>query len=348
MVENIFEGKLLPAPKDGGFHMAGHYVWCASVIEGEDGMFHMFASCWPEELGFGCNWLFNCKIAHAVSDKPEGPYEFSDYVFERRGRNYFDGMNQHNPSIKYWNGKYYLYYFGSTYAREIPKHADDISELDFLETWNCKRIGVAVADSPYGPWVRPEQPLLEPRDCSHWDCTITTNPSCAILPDGTTYMIYKSRSHVGAPLQLGVAKSDKPDGPFERLTEEPIFDFDNKDWHVEDPFIWYDEGVFHLLMKDDFKNNCGGITGELGAGVYAQSRDCIHWEIAHQPKAYSRTVQWNDGTSSVPCNLERPNLLMKGSKPTHLFLAAGDGERFWQIEGLSYSICIPIKNDSNP
>lgn len=54
------------------------------------------------------------------------------------------------------------------------------------EVWNRKRIGLAVADSIEGPFIRQDQPLLEPRDCSHWDCTITTNPSVVILPDGKT------------------------------------------------------------------------------------------------------------------------------------------------------------------
>ncbi|MBQ8640932.1 MAG: hypothetical protein IJ480_01835 [Clostridia bacterium] len=72
-----------------------------------------------------------------------------------------------------------------------------------LETWNRKRIGIGVADSVDGIFVRHDTPLLEPRDCSFWDCTITTNPSVAILPDGTTYMIYKSRQSIGKPLQLG-------------------------------------------------------------------------------------------------------------------------------------------------
>ena len=84
-------------------------------------------------------------------------------------------------------------------------------------------------------------PLLEPRDCRYWDCTITTNPSVAIMPDGKTYMIYKSRSAFGKPLKLGIAVADKPDGEFKRLSDKPILDFPDENMHIEDPFIWYDE-----------------------------------------------------------------------------------------------------------
>ena len=91
----------------------GYYVWDCSVIEAE-GKYHMFCSRWNQSLGFGWNWLFNSEIIQAVSDRPEGPYRFLRVVLPRRGRQYFDGMNTHNTCIRYWNGRYYLYYMGAT------------------------------------------------------------------------------------------------------------------------------------------------------------------------------------------------------------------------------------------
>ena len=75
---NEFHDKLLPAPMDGGFKMDGYWVWCGSVIKGDDGKYHMFASRWPKPPGFGPYWLTNSEIVHAISDKPAGPYKFSD------------------------------------------------------------------------------------------------------------------------------------------------------------------------------------------------------------------------------------------------------------------------------
>ncbi|MGV2786981.1 glycosyl hydrolase family 43, partial [Clostridium perfringens] len=31
-----------PAPVAGGFRMPGYWIWCGSVIKGEDGRYHMF------------------------------------------------------------------------------------------------------------------------------------------------------------------------------------------------------------------------------------------------------------------------------------------------------------------
>jgi hypothetical protein len=207
--------------------------------------------------------------------------------------------------------------------------------------WNRKRIGLATSKSVFGPWTRPDQTLLQPRP-GKWDCTATTNPSAAILPDGTTYMIYKSRSGDGAPLQLGITRAPHPSGPYERLSDEPVFQFDDPNLHVEDPYLWYADGKFHVIMKDDFKGDSSGITGEWGAGIYATSDDCLHWKIADSPKAYSRTVLWDDGTTTVQPNLERPNLLIQDGVPTHLFCATGSGPRPWNFDH-TWAMCFPLR-----
>lgn len=314
-----------------------HYVWDCAVIRAE-GKYHMFSSRWGKEYGFGWNWLYRSEIIHSVADRPEGPYRFLRVVLSHRGGNFFDGRNTHNTCIRFYDGKYYLYYMGTTYDGEIPPPQEQ-TEQSTLAVWNRKRIGVAVADSVYGEFVRRATPLLEPRDESHWDCTVTTNPAVAILPSGKTYLIYKSRKGVGAPLQLGCAVADRPDGEFHRLSDTPILRFDNPDWHVEDPFLWYDAAreLFCVLAKDDSKNGSAGITGEWGSGFYAESRDCIRFEVPSAAKVYSRRVRWNDGTQTLQGNMERPWLLFdEAGRPTHLFCASGAGSNPYSFAGRTF------------
>ena len=322
----------------------GYYVWDCSVIKAE-GKYHLFSSRWKEEYGFGWNWLFNSEIIHSVSDTPEGPYKFLRVVLPRRGREFFDGMNTHNTCIKEYNGKFYLYYMGTTYGGDIPTVGE--APYDYaVETWNKKRIGVAVADSIYGEFVRRDTPLLEPRDCGHWDCTVTTNPSVAIMPNGKTYMIYKSRSAVGKPLKLGIAVADKPDGVFERLSDFPILDFAEEDKFIEDPFIWYDDKKkkFCLITKDDVRNGGVGVTGEWGAGFYAESDDCMDFVIGDDAKVYSRKVTWEDGRETLQCNLERPSLLFdENGEPTHIFCASGTGENPYVFQGTTYIVSMKLE-----
>lgn len=327
------------------FEMEDYYVWDCAVIRAE-GKYHMFCSRWKKEYGFGWNWLYNSEIIQCVSDHPQGPYSFLRVVLPRRGPRFFDGMNTHNTCIQYYAGKYYLYYMGTTYGGPAP-HQGTSPEQN-LEVWNRKRIGVAVADSIYGEFVRRDTPLLSPRDCSFWDCTVTTNPSVSILPSGKTYLIYKSRRGVGEPLMLGVAVADKPDGVFERLSEQPILRFDDPNIHVEDPFLWYDQkrGTFCLIAKDDSKNGSFGITGEWGCGFYAESKDCLDFTPVIGEKVYSRNVNWRDGTRTVQGNMERPCLLLDECQtPLYLFCASGAGENPYSFQGRTYIVAMEMHDD---
>lgn len=159
-------------------------------------------------------------------------------------------------------------------------------------------------------------------------------------------MIYKSRQAVGKPLQLGIAVADAPDGEFKRLTDEPILNFLDEDIHIEDPFFWYDEKrkKFCLIAKDDCKNNSTGITGEWGNGFYAESDDCIHFEIAENPLVYTRELCWQDGSKTKQGNLERPSLLFdENGEPTHIFCASGSGGVPYNFEGITYIVSMALQ-----
>ena len=306
----------------------------------------MFSSRWKKEYGFGWSWVFDSEIIHSVADKPEGPYHFQNVALPRRGAQYFDGMNTHNTCIKEYNGKFYLYYMGCTYHGVRPNIGDEFYTEFALETWNRKRVGVAVADDINGEFVRRDTPLLEPRDCSYWDCTITTNPSVAIQPDGKTYMIYKSRRSIREPLQLGIAVTDSPDGEFKRVSDKPIFDISDHYIAMEDPFIWYDakKKKFCVIAKDDTYDNTG-FTGEWGGGFYAESDDCINFTIGDNPTVYTRHVEWADGRKTLQCNLERPSVLFdENGEPTHIFCASGYGDRPYVFdEKGTFIACIKLE-----
>lgn len=95
-----FNTRLLPAPVNGGYREADHWIWCGSVIRGDDGQFHMFASRWTKDVPFNPNWLTNSRVVRAVSQTPEGPYTYVEDVLPPRGPRYWDGMMTHNPTIR--------------------------------------------------------------------------------------------------------------------------------------------------------------------------------------------------------------------------------------------------------
>lgn len=340
-ISGAFIDKLLPAPVGAGFEMEDYWIWGSSVIKGNDGKYHMFADRWEKAIGFQ-GWVSNSQVVHAVSDTPEGPYQFSDVALPARGAAFFDGLVTHNPRVIYFKGKYYLYYFGTTYDFPVPT-AGTVWQDDWFErAWMNKRIGVAWSDSLYGPWHRSDKPVIEPRP-GKWDATITTNPSPVVNPiTGKILLMYKSSPVNSAPpLLLGVAEADDPLGEYRRLSDDPIFRFDtadNKDNDVEDPFVWHNGKYYELIMKDRF----GHICGEDGGGIHATSENGIDWKLSDPVKAYSRKVKWTDGREVLQANFERPFLLFENGKPTHLFAATGIGPSPWNFEK-TWNMVIPLK-----
>jgi len=339
-----FVQRLLPAKKDGGFQMSDYWVWCGSAIRainpGEDGRFHLFASRWPRNLSFAGHWPTNSEIVRASADTADGPYQFEAVVLSPRDPKFFDGQATHNPCIRYFNGRYYLYYIGITYDFERPTPENPIREENpakdsppWRQAWESKRVGLAVADSVLGPWKRADRPLLEPRP-EKWDAMITSNPSIAIRDDGYTLLVYKSRLNWDAPFYLGFAHAPTPEGPFERMSDEQAFPYD-----VEDPCIWWEDGRFHAIMKDFHGTVCGVGYG----GIYMSSVDGRKWELGEPPLAYSRTIRWTDGTSSTHGQVERASVILDGGRSTHVCFAITEGEEKFSDATKTRNIVIPLR-----
>lgn len=327
-----FCDRFLSAPVTGGFRDLAlngqpYNVWCGSVIQGEDGRYHMFASGIPKRPG--AVWVLDSVVVRAVSETPEGPYQFAQVVLPPRGAQYWDGMMTHNPTIHKCGDTYLLYYTGATYP--IRKYAN---------AWMNKRIGLATAKSVLGPWTRRDKPILEPRP-DKWDRAITSNAAPCVHPDGRVILVYKStpgsllENRLLADLRLGVAGAKHWDGPYQALTDQSILGLPGKQIYLEDAYIWKDrDGWYHMLVKV-FNPQFGG---EAFAGLHAISTDGVDWRFAPNWKGYSRTVKWNDGRVTVQHRLERVQALVKDGEVTHLFFATRDTSS----SASTYNMCIPV------
>jgi len=332
-----FIGRLAPAPKIGGFAQEDYWVWCGSVIRGEDGRFHMFASRWPKALPFFAGYLTHSEVVRAVADTPEGPYDFREVVLPARGPEHWDGQMTHNPTIHRVGEVYLLFYIGSTYAGEKPEAAE-VRRLGRAlpqcgECYGNIRIGLAAANSVYGPWRRLDQPILRPRP-GKWDSSVVTNPAPCVRPDGSILLYYRSNTPDG--LRIGLAGAENYQATFRRRVDDPVLTFPAG--HVEDPFVWWARDHYELIAKD----MTGEICGEKGAGIHALSPDGVGWTLADPPKAYSRRVVWADGSVTEQGALERPQLLLREGLPTHLFAATGDGPGGFDNSTRTWNVAIPL------
>lgn len=315
-----FYSRLQPAVVGGGFELPDYWVWCGTPIRGEDGKYHLFASRVPKSVIFHPHWLFMSEIVRAESDKPVGPYRFAEVALPPRGGDFFDARNTHNPHIRKVGDTFLLLYMGANYDGPTPTalQPEVWRSSRYLATWARKSIGLATSKSVHGPWKRLDQPLIEPRP-GQWDSIATTNPSLCPLPDGSFLLAYKSRKENLGQLQVGVAHAPHFTGPWKRQPTPWLFR--GQPAHVEDPFLWHEDGRVQALMKD----MTGEICGEKFAGVHVTSADGLNWDFDRATLAHRRTVCWSDGRETRQGFLERPQLLIENGVPTHLFCATAEG-----------------------
>jgi hypothetical protein len=284
----------------------GWNVWCCSPIYDADGRVHVLFSRWRDTFG---DWLRSSEIAHAVADSPEGPYTVTGTVLSGRGGDFWDADTIHNPTIQKVGERYALFYIGNNLAEAEKNHAHHAS---------TQRIGLAVADSPEGPWARisDEAPLLDvSKNPSDWDSYLTTNPALLQHPDGKLWLYYKAWDRHNDDLRkMGLAVAEKLEGPYNRYEMNPVVDFSSIDAQVEDAYVWFEQGCFHMLMRD-----MGVIHPHVG--LYLRSEDGIQWS---EPQlGYEQSTVYFGGEVQ---RFERPQILMKNGKADYLFCALMNSE----------------------
>ena len=313
------------------FKTEGYYNWGASIVKGKDGKYHNFYARWKKEYGFG-GWLTHSEVAHATSKNPYGPWKYKETILKGNRNGTWDAITAHNPKIKYFDGKYYLYYISTNLGER------NYTEEDLVETakvgyshsnWKIlrpnQRTGVAVSSSLKGPWTRLEKPLIEP---SGPITTLTVNPAIDSGKDGKYYLVVKGDKPKETKFvrNQAIAISDKPDGPFV-IQEKPVIDY----LDTEDMSMWYDVvrerfyGVFHAHTY------IGMVTSANG----------VDWEKANEYILKTKDITMNDGTVLVPDRMERPFIYEENGEPKVLSLAVKKGNE-------SYTVFIPIQKNDVP
>ncbi|MEM9643426.1 MAG: glycoside hydrolase family protein [Planctomycetota bacterium] len=293
--------------------------WGGSLVQADDGRFHLLYSRWPKRLGW--SWVVDSEIAHAVSESPFGPFQFRDVALPRRGKEHWDGWCTHNPSVHRFGDRYYLYHMGNTGEGKIVGSPGN-PKLNW-DHRNRQRIGVAVADHPYGPWIRQDTPLIDVSTSpdSH-DSLVTSNPSICQGPDGKFILIYKAVGQKnplpqGGPVVHCVATADHPTGPFIKH-DRLVFAFEGERFPAEDPYIWYQSGKYRAIVKRI--KHVG--KKRVFSLVHYDSIDGLDWHPGEYHEISDRTLIWEDGKSEKLDHLERPQVWIENGVPKALLCAA--------------------------
>ncbi|PHQ31471.1 xylosidase [Rhodopirellula bahusiensis] len=124
----------------------------------------------------------------------------------------WEGASAFTPNILVAEGRYWLFYTGT--SKKYGKGFQPDS-----------KIGIAVSDSPDGPWERlatnPALSNSENRD--DFDSHLVDD-ACLIVRDGKIWFYYKGRQLGKGPgqTQMGLAIADKPEGPYVRHEANPV------------------------------------------------------------------------------------------------------------------------------
>lgn len=328
-----FSSRFRPTPVNSGFRQDGYWVWCGSALAEPGRGYHLYAARWPKTHSMFEGYIFLSEIVHAFSPTLLGPYRFVDRVLPGGDASRWDGRMAHNPTVHAYGGRYLLYYIASTYDGPAPNREEAISDQRRRnQVYQNIKIGLAIADSPDGPWQNLDAPILLPRP-GRWDSQIVTNPAPCVLPDGRIFLYYRSNTPQG--LRIGLAVAQRPEGPYERVQDDPVL----QGFNVEDPYVWHNGRHFEMIAKDI----TGDICGEIFAGAHFHSDDGISWRPAPSPRAYSRLVSYDDGSQAQLGCLERPQLLFgPDGEPQAFFAAAADGPGSFRKADNTWNIAIPM------
>ncbi|SHJ62024.1 family 43 glycosylhydrolase [Pseudozobellia thermophila] len=127
----------------------------------------------------------------------------------------FDHSSVFTPNILVRNGKYYLYYTG---VKPTPGNRDKVFENNSENDFTA--IGLAVADSPDGPFKRVENnPVLKVSPNKEAFDSYRIDDASLMVIDGKIALYYKGRSLIDGEkgpglTKMGVAYAERPEGPF--------------------------------------------------------------------------------------------------------------------------------------
>lgn len=174
----------------------------SDVIE-VDGLYYVWYSRGPVRTGY------NATVWYATS--PDG------LNWTERGQSIakgesgaWDEASVFTPNILVAEGKYWLFYTGISKDPEIKPDS---------------KIGIAVADTPDGPWERlSSNPVLRNSENESDFDSHLVDDSCLIVRDGKYWFYYKGRQLGKQPseTQMGLAIADSPGGPYVKHPANPV------------------------------------------------------------------------------------------------------------------------------
>lgn len=220
-------------------------------------------------------WYATSKDGHAWTEK--------GMALSKGEPGSWEGASVFTPNILVAEERYWLFYTGTSREYKKPFNPDS-------------KIGIAVSDSPHGPWEKlATNPALSNSDKPEDFDSHLVDDACLISRNGKYWLFYKGRQLGKSPgeTQMGVAIADHPRGPYVRHDANPVIPGNHE------VLVWpQGSGVSAMIGTTGPKE----ITNSI---LYA--KDGIHFSKTHNVTngpwaggAYRPEAFTQSGSGSVP------------------------------------------------
>ncbi len=187
-----------------------YYVWYTKVVRDE----------LPENLRFLYPSGYPGTIWYATSTDQGRSWKEQSRSLGLGDKGAFDSFGVFTPNILFAGGKYFLFYDA---VQPTPGRTDGVFENNSKNDFTA--IGLAVADSPQGPFKRVgNKPILTPNPEGTRFDSYRVDDAALMVRQGKVWLYYKGRNLADGPggprtTRMGVAVAPRPEGRYVKLNQ---------------------------------------------------------------------------------------------------------------------------------
>lgn len=180
----------------------------SDIIKAGDS-FYVWYTQGPQAHGYDATvWYATSKDGHVWTEQGE--------ALARGPAGSWDEQSVFTPNILVAGGEYWLFY--TAVPMPFSNSGPNITRT---------AIGIAVADSPNGPWKKLDaNPVLKASDDPKEFDSMRVDDACLLVREGKYWLYYKGRQWNNTPAntRMGVAVADRPEGPYKKHAGNPVID----------------------------------------------------------------------------------------------------------------------------
>lgn len=275
-----------------------NFYWDGKIIRGEDGKYHLYASHWAHNIGFGppaggtTGWETSIPM-QAVSDSVMGPYVSQGNAYTRNQ----EGNNR-----------------GHNVTALVSPTGTAPYTLSVGEIVPGQMFGSSSANGPWTPLG-----LVNTNTNGHAACgDLSSNFTFTVGPDSRFWATSRSGC---------VMDSDQVLGTYKVETDSILPNLERNDnGAAEDEVIWYSGGNYHIVYNYWNVQRAYHIMSKDGVHNWASTG--LAYQATQTPaNANSRWLRYTDGTVNQWHNMERPGVYQENGHVTHFTFAVTDTDK---------------------